>query len=116
MTERLGLAQSTVSGHYACLRDCGLVTSRPVGRATRFSLTWQSALRRLLASADALLDAGLALYGASGEGAGPPAGWNNPFQEGTLTLETEARALFEARGEQVVLKPSPSDEPIRICR
>jgi ArsR family transcriptional regulator, cadmium/lead-responsive transcriptional repressor len=28
----LGLAQATVSGHLACLRDCGLVTWRPVGR------------------------------------------------------------------------------------
>jgi ArsR family transcriptional regulator, cadmium/lead-responsive transcriptional repressor len=27
----LGLAQATVSGHLACLRDCGLVTWRPVG-------------------------------------------------------------------------------------
>jgi len=24
----LGLAQSTVSGHLSCLRDCGLVTAR----------------------------------------------------------------------------------------
>jgi len=30
----LGLAQSTVSKHLACLRDCGLVQSRPQGRAT----------------------------------------------------------------------------------
>jgi len=28
----LGLAQSTVSAHVACLRDCGLVTGRPEGR------------------------------------------------------------------------------------
>ena len=32
LTEELGLAQSTVSKHLACLRDCGLVESRPAGR------------------------------------------------------------------------------------
>lgn len=31
LTRVLGLAQSTVSGHLACLRDCGLVTARPAG-------------------------------------------------------------------------------------
>ncbi len=30
-----GLAQSTVSKHLACLRDCGLVDSEPVGGAPR---------------------------------------------------------------------------------
>jgi DNA-binding transcriptional ArsR family regulator len=34
----LGLAQSTVSGHLACLRDCGLVRSRAQGRASLYSL------------------------------------------------------------------------------
>lgn len=34
----LGLAQSTVSGHLACLRDCGLVRSRARGRASLYSL------------------------------------------------------------------------------
>ena len=29
LQEHLGLAQSTVSAHLACLRDCGLVTSGP---------------------------------------------------------------------------------------
>jgi hypothetical protein len=31
LTRPLGLAQSTVSKHLACLRDCGLVTARPAG-------------------------------------------------------------------------------------
>ena len=35
----LGLAQSTVSAHVACLRDCGLVTGRPEGRQVFYSLT-----------------------------------------------------------------------------
>lgn len=32
------LAQSTVSGHLACLRDCGLVVVRPEGRSSYYSL------------------------------------------------------------------------------
>ncbi len=35
----LGLAQSTVSAHIACLRDCGLVTGRMQGRKVFYSLT-----------------------------------------------------------------------------
>ena len=35
----LGLAQSTVSAHVACLRDCGLVTGRPEGRQVFYSLS-----------------------------------------------------------------------------
>ncbi|WP_456568447.1 ArsR/SmtB family transcription factor [Blastococcus sp. SYSU DS0539] len=31
LTAHLGLAQLTVSKHPACLRDCGLIDSRPVG-------------------------------------------------------------------------------------
>jgi ArsR family transcriptional regulator, cadmium/lead-responsive transcriptional repressor len=34
----VGLAQPTVSGHLACLRDCGLVTWRPVGRQSYYRL------------------------------------------------------------------------------
>ncbi|MBW3551090.1 MAG: metalloregulator ArsR/SmtB family transcription factor, partial [Proteobacteria bacterium] len=33
LTAHLGLAQSTVSSHCACLADCGLVTARTQGRA-----------------------------------------------------------------------------------
>lgn len=32
LTKELGMAQSTVSEHVSCLRDCGLVTGRPEGR------------------------------------------------------------------------------------
>ena len=56
LTVHLGLAQSTVSKHLACLRDCGLVTSRPQGRASMFSLSHPEALIDLLASAERLLD------------------------------------------------------------
>jgi DNA-binding transcriptional ArsR family regulator len=56
LTDALGLAQSTVSKHLACLRDCGLVSTRPVGRASMFTLA-QPALVELLAAAEALLEA-----------------------------------------------------------
>jgi DNA-binding transcriptional ArsR family regulator len=56
LTAHLGLAQSTVSKHLACLRDCGLVTSRPVGRASVFRLDHPEALLDLFAAAERLLD------------------------------------------------------------
>ena len=56
LTAELGLAQSTVSAHLACLRDCGLVDVRPTGRASVYSLS-QPALPALLAAAEAVLDA-----------------------------------------------------------
>lgn len=55
LTAHLGLAQSTVSQHLACLRDCGLVTSRPEGRATVYSLAHDEALRDLWLAAERLL-------------------------------------------------------------
>lgn len=60
----LGLAQSTVSAHVACLRDCGLVTGRPEGRQVFYSLS-RPELLDLLASAQTLLAAtgnAVALY------------------------------------------------------
>lgn len=51
----LGLAQSTVSAHLACLRDCGLVTSRPKGRASMWSLATAPELLDVLAAAERLL-------------------------------------------------------------
>ncbi|MGZ4538806.1 MAG: ArsR/SmtB family transcription factor [Blastococcus sp.] len=57
LTAHLGLAQSTVSAHLACLRDCGLVTSRPQGRASLWSLNHSADLIDLLAAAERLLAA-----------------------------------------------------------
>lgn len=50
----VGLAQSTVSAHLSCLRDCGLVDFRPEGRASRYFLAAPEVLQ-LLATAEALL-------------------------------------------------------------
>ena len=56
LTAHLGLAQSTVSKHLACLRDCGLVESRPQGRASVFRLTQLDATLEVLSAAEKLLD------------------------------------------------------------
>ena len=55
LTAHLHLAQSTVSAHLACLRDCGLVTSRPQGRASLWSLGHPTELLALLTAAERLL-------------------------------------------------------------
>ena len=56
LTAELGLAQSTVSAHLACLRDCGLVDYRPQGRASVYRLT-RVELLDVFRAAEALLDA-----------------------------------------------------------
>ena len=52
----LGLAQSTVSAHVACLRDCGLVQGRVQGRSVYYSLA-RPELMDMLAQAEVLLAA-----------------------------------------------------------
>ena len=54
LTRVLGLAQGTVSGHLACLRDCGLVVGRPEGRQMFYSLAHPE-LMDLLIAAERLL-------------------------------------------------------------
>lgn len=56
LMEALGLAQSTVSKHLACLRDCGLVSSTPAGRASMFALA-QPAVIDVFAAAETVLAA-----------------------------------------------------------
>ncbi|MFG1948651.1 ArsR/SmtB family transcription factor [Nonomuraea sp. NPDC048826] len=56
LVAELGLAQSTVSKHLACLRGCGLVDYRAEGRQSFYSLT-RPELMDLLASAEHLLAA-----------------------------------------------------------
>lgn len=74
LVNSLGLAQSTVSAHVACLRDCGLVTGRPEGRQVFYSLA-RPELLDLLAAAETLLAAtgnAVALcpnYGTAGKAA-----------------------------------------------
>ena len=54
LTRALGLAQSTVSAHLACLADCGLVESHAVGRASMYALI-QPDLLTVLTAAEQLL-------------------------------------------------------------
>ncbi|MBB2914218.1 ArsR family transcriptional regulator [Streptosporangium becharense] len=56
LTAELGLAQSTVSKHLACLRDCGLVDYRAEGRQSFYTLT-RPELMDMLAATEALLAA-----------------------------------------------------------
>lgn len=57
LTAHLGLAQSTTSAHLACLRDCGLLSVRTVGRASVYSLAVPAELMGLLAAAERVLAA-----------------------------------------------------------
>jgi ArsR family transcriptional regulator, cadmium/lead-responsive transcriptional repressor len=54
LTRQLGLAQSTVSKHLSCLRDCGLVEFRAEGRQSFYRLT-RPELIDLLHSAERVL-------------------------------------------------------------
>ncbi len=49
--------RSTVSKHLSCLRECGLVQSRALGRASLYSLTVPEELTMLFAAAERLLAA-----------------------------------------------------------
>lgn len=56
LVAQTGLAQSTVSAHMACLRECGLITGRTEGRQTFYVLA-RPELLDLLATAETLLAA-----------------------------------------------------------
>ncbi|MGV9779334.1 ArsR/SmtB family transcription factor [Streptosporangium sp. NPDC003464] len=74
LTTQLGLAQSTVSKHLACLRGCDLVDHRAEGRQSFYFLT-RPELMDLLASAEQLLAAtghAVALCPVSGGDADDP--------------------------------------------
>ncbi|GAA1523165.1 metalloregulator ArsR/SmtB family transcription factor [Actinomadura kijaniata] len=72
LTHELGLAQSTVSKHLACLRGCKLVDYRAEGRQSFYSIAVPELLD-LLRSAERLLaatDRAVALCPTYGTGAG----------------------------------------------
>src|SRR5919108_6414104 len=76
LTRALGLAQSTVSKHLACLRDCRLVDYRAEGRQSFYSVA-RPELLDLLRSAEGLLAAtgeAVALCPVYGAGDTVPAG------------------------------------------
>jgi DNA-binding transcriptional ArsR family regulator len=55
LTGHLGLAQSTVSKHLACLVDCGIAQVRAQGRASMYSLAHPGATLEVLSAAEKLL-------------------------------------------------------------
>lgn len=55
LVKHLGLSQSTVSKHLTCLKDADMVTSRPEGRASVYSLKHPDALVELLSAAEKML-------------------------------------------------------------
>lgn len=61
LVDLLGLAQGTVSGHLACLRDCGLVSARPQGRQMFYSVAHSQLLDLLKAAEDLLARTGPAV-------------------------------------------------------
>lgn len=78
LTRTLSLAQSTISGHLACLADCRLVTSRPVGRQSFYRLMQPDLLAVLAATEQLLAATGSAValcptYGTAVVGTSVPA-------------------------------------------
>lgn len=75
LVSEMGLAQSTISEHVACLRDCGLVDGRVEGRQVFYSLT-RPELIDILQAAEVLLVATghkidlCSVYGPDTTGAG----------------------------------------------
>ena len=51
-----GLSQPNVSGHLACLKDCGIVASRQEGRFVYYSLV-DPRMKEVLRTAEAILSA-----------------------------------------------------------
>jgi DNA-binding transcriptional ArsR family regulator len=54
LVDVLGCSQSNVSGHLACLKECGLIVDRPEGRSVHYRLATPTVVD-LLVQAEALL-------------------------------------------------------------
>ncbi len=54
LVETLGCSQSNVSGHLACLKECGLVLDRPEGRSVHYRIATPAVID-LLRQAEVLL-------------------------------------------------------------
>jgi ArsR family transcriptional regulator, cadmium/lead-responsive transcriptional repressor len=54
LVAEVGGSQANISGHLACLKDCGLITDRPQGRANLYRLA-RPELADLLHAAEHLL-------------------------------------------------------------
>lgn len=98
LTGELGLAQSTVSKHLACLRECGLIDYRAEGRQSFYALT-RPELMDLLSAAEQLL-------AATGHAVALCPTYGNPAATAAVTAAATADAtavpddVIEATGEQ----------------
>lgn len=79
LTAELGLAQSTLSAHVACLRDCGLVQGRVQGRSVYYSLA-RPELMDMLERAEQLL-------AATGNAVSLCPAYGNAYTDASLTKE-----------------------------
>ena len=62
IADTTGLSQSNVSNHLGCLRDCGLVSSEPEGRYTRYRLSDRRVAALLRLADDLLADVAKGVY------------------------------------------------------
>jgi len=56
LVQELGTSQPNVSGHLACLKDCGLVTDRPEGRQVFYRIA-RPEVHDVLLAAEKILEA-----------------------------------------------------------
>lgn len=61
LVDRLGCSQANVSGHLRCLKECGLVTDRPEGRAVHYRIATDEVVDFLRASELLLAATGTAI-------------------------------------------------------
>ena len=54
LLSRIGGSQANISGHLACLKDCGLVVDRPQGRQTFYRIAAPEVVTLLRAAEDLL--------------------------------------------------------------
>ena len=54
LLSRIGGSQANISGHLACLKDCGLVVDRPQGRQTFYRIAAPEVVKLLRAAEDVL--------------------------------------------------------------
>jgi DNA-binding transcriptional ArsR family regulator len=56
---RIGGSQGNISGHLACLKECGMVTDRPQGRAVWYSIAEPDVIAVIRAAEDLLARTGI---------------------------------------------------------
>lgn len=75
LLEEIGGSQSNISGHLACLKDCGLVNDRPEGRQSYYSIASKEVIGVLRAAEKLLAVNGHAIEMCPRYGAGAHRYW-----------------------------------------